>query len=140
VESIFAHGNRCGWGSGALYFAEVFPNSQVKAFLNSHTQKEYIDSRAVAKGLKNLKVITGDVVDYEFETPSFDRVVSIELFEHTKDYGKGCPGLGAVREAVRAHFGHKSTPYDFEDNWMTTHFFTGGTILVQIYCCISKET
>lgn len=116
MESIFAHGNRCGWGSGALYFAEVFPNSQITAFSNSHTQKEYVDSRAVAKGLKNLKVITGDVVDYEFETPN------------TKDYGKGCPGLGAVREAVRAHFGHKSTPYDFEDNWMTTHFFTGGTM------------
>jgi cyclopropane fatty-acyl-phospholipid synthase-like methyltransferase len=104
VESIFAHGNRCGWGSGALYFAEVFPNSQVKAFLNSHTQKEYIDTRAVAKGLKNLKVITGDVVGYEFETSSFDRVVSIELFEHTKNYGKGCPSLEVVREAVRAHF------------------------------------
>lgn len=67
-------------------------------------QKEYIDSQAVAKGLKNLKVITGNIVDYEFDTSSFDRVVSIELFEHMKGYGKGCPSLEAVREAVRAHF------------------------------------
>jgi cation-transporting ATPase 13A2 len=71
--------NRCGWGSGALYFAEVLPNSKVTAFSNSRTQKEYIDSKAKEKGLKNLTVITGNVVDYEFEKESFDRVVSIEV-------------------------------------------------------------
>jgi cyclopropane fatty-acyl-phospholipid synthase-like methyltransferase len=70
---------RCGWGSGALYFAEVLPNSKITAFSNSRTQKIYIDSKAKEKGLANLKVITGNVVDYEFETESFDRVVSIEV-------------------------------------------------------------
>jgi predicted RNA methylase len=71
--------HRCGWGSGALYFAEVLPKAQVTAFSNSRTQKEYIDSRAKEKGLANLTVITGDIVDYEFEPESFDRVVSIEV-------------------------------------------------------------
>lgn len=70
---------RCGWGSGALYFAEVLPNSKITAFSNSKTQKEYIDGKAQAKGLKNLTVITGNVVDYEFQPESFDRVVSIEV-------------------------------------------------------------
>jgi cation-transporting ATPase 13A2 len=70
---------RCGWGSGALYFAEVMPNSKVTAFSNSRTQKLYIDEQAKAKGLSNLTVITGDVVDYEFEKEAFDRVVSIEV-------------------------------------------------------------
>ena len=70
---------RCGWGSGALYFAEVLPNSQITAFSNSRTQKIYIDGKAKEKGLKNLTVITGNVVDYEFEKESFDRVVSIEV-------------------------------------------------------------
>lgn len=74
---------RCGWGSGALYFAEMFPNSKVTAFSNSKTQKLYIDSKADEKGLKNLTVITGDVVDYEFEPESFDRVVSIEVHSIT---------------------------------------------------------
>lgn len=69
----------CGWGSGALYFAEVLPEVQVTAFSNSRTQKEYIDAKASEKGLSNLTVITGDVVDYEFESESFDRVVSIEV-------------------------------------------------------------
>lgn len=70
---------RCGWGSGALYFAEMFPNSKITAFSNSRTQKIYIDEQATRKGLKNLQVITGNVVDYEFEKESFDRVVSIEV-------------------------------------------------------------
>lgn len=132
MESFFAYKGRCGWGSGALYFAEVFPNSQITAFSNSHTQKEYIDSQAVVKGLKNLKAITGDIVDYEFETSSFDRVVSIELFEHMKNYellmAKIARALKPGGKLFVHIFNHKSTPYDFEDGWMTMHFFTGGTM------------
>lgn len=70
---------RCGWGSGALYYAEVLPNSKVTAFSNSRTQKIYIDQKAKEKGLKNLTVITGDAAEYEWEKGSFDRVVSIEV-------------------------------------------------------------
>jgi cation-transporting ATPase 13A3/4/5 len=69
----------CGWGSGALFFAEMLPNAKVTAFSNSKTQKQYIDSKAEEKGLKNLNVVTGNVVDYEFEPESFDRVVSVEV-------------------------------------------------------------
>ncbi|OCK85470.1 cyclopropane-fatty-acyl-phospholipid synthase-like protein [Lepidopterella palustris CBS 459.81] len=122
----------CGWGSGALYFAEVFPNSQITSFSNSRTQKEYIDSQAEVKGLKNLKVVTGDIVDYEFEASSFDRVVSIELFEHMKNYellmAKVAHALKPGGKLFVHIFTHKTTPYDFEDGWMTTHFFTGGTM------------
>jgi cation-transporting ATPase 13A2 len=57
----------------------VLPNSRVTAFSNSRTQKIYIDQKAKEKGLKNLTVITGNVVDYEFENEAFDRVVSIEV-------------------------------------------------------------
>jgi cation-transporting P-type ATPase 13A2 len=57
----------------------VLPNSKITAFSNSRTQKIYIDGKAKEKGLKNLTVITGNVVDYEFEKDSFDRVVSIEV-------------------------------------------------------------
>lgn len=62
-----------------MYFAEVLPNSKITAFSNSRTQKIYIDAKAKEKGIGNLKVITGNVVDYEFEKESFDRVVSIEV-------------------------------------------------------------
>jgi cation-transporting ATPase 13A2 len=57
----------------------VLPNSKITAFSNSRTQKQYIDGKAAEKGLKNLTMITGDVVDYEFEKESFDRVVCIEV-------------------------------------------------------------
>ncbi|RTE70110.1 hypothetical protein BHE90_015505 [Fusarium euwallaceae] len=122
----------CGWGSGAIYFAEKLPNSHITAFSNSRTQKEYIDSVAKEKGIANLEVITGDVVDYEFEPESFDRVVSIELFEHMKNYellmAKVSRALKPGGKLFVHIFAHKTDPYDYEEGWMSTHFFTGGTM------------
>ncbi|KAH8683100.1 hypothetical protein BGZ60DRAFT_467457 [Tricladium varicosporioides] len=121
----------CGWGSGALYFAEVLPNSKITAFSNSRTQKLYIDKKAKEKGLTNLTVITGNVVDYEFKE-TFDRVVSIELFEHMKNYELLMAKVGRALKPggkLFVHiFAHKTTPYDFEEGWMSTHFFSGGTM------------
>lgn len=76
----------CGWGSAALFFAEVLPAARVTAFSNSKTQKLYIDAKAKEKGLDNLTVITGNVVDYEFEPETFDRVVSVEVRKHAKGH------------------------------------------------------
>lgn len=133
----------------------MLPNAKVTAFSNSKTQKQYIDSKAEEKGLKNLNVITGNVVDYEFEPESFDRVVSVEvsfqsilntclmtscitdnppqMFEHMKNHEKL---MAKVSRALKPGgkfflhiFCHKDTPYDYEDGWMTTHFFTGGTMM-----------
>ncbi|KAG9247880.1 cyclopropane-fatty-acyl-phospholipid synthase-like protein [Calycina marina] len=122
----------CGWGSCALYLADIFPNSKITAFSNSRTQKEYIDAKAQEKGFRNLTVITGDVVDYEFEKESFDRVVSIELFEHMKNYellmAKVSRALKPRGKLFIHIFAHKTTPYSFEEGWMSTHFFSGGTM------------
>lgn len=112
--------------------AEVFPNSKITAFSNSRTQKEYIDGVAGMKGFKNLTVITGDVVDYEFEPSAFDRVISIELFEHMKNYQlllrKVSNALKPGGKLFVHIFAHCTTPYDFDGGWMTEHFFTGGTM------------
>ena len=70
---------KCGWGSGALYFVEILPNSKITTFSNSRTQQLYIATKAKENGLKNVTVITGDVIDYEFEKEAFDRVMSIEV-------------------------------------------------------------
>ncbi|KAL5319486.1 hypothetical protein ACEPPN_012540 [Leptodophora sp. 'Broadleaf-Isolate-01'] len=122
----------CGWGVTALYLAEVFPKSKITAFSNSRTQKIYINSKAKEKGFKNLTVVTGNVVDYEFEEESFDRVVSIELFEHMKNYellmAKVSRALKPSGKLFVHIFAHKTTPYDFEEGWMSTHFFSGGTM------------
>lgn len=126
----------CGWGSLSLYLAEIFPNSRITAFSNSSTQKEYIDSVAASKGLRNLEVITGDISTYEFGgtklEAQFDRVLSIELFEHMKNYSLLLSKINVLLKPggkLFVHlFAHKDTPYDFESGWMTEHFFTGGTM------------
>lgn len=138
-EKIHANGGeiyRCGWGSLSLFLAERFPNSKITGFSNSRTQKEYIDSVASKKGFTNLTIITGDIAVYEFEgtglAGSFDRVLSIELFEHMKNYQlllKKVSSLLKSQGKLFVHiFAHKDSPYDFEDGWMTQHFFTGGTM------------
>lgn len=125
----------CGWGSLSLYLAEVFPKSQITAFSNSRTQKQYIDSVAASNGLKNVTVITGDISTWEAPQSlqgAYDRVVSIELFEHMKNYQlllKKVSSLLKPEGKLFVHiFAHKDSPYDFEDGWMTEHFFTGGTM------------
>ncbi|KAF1974456.1 cyclopropane-fatty-acyl-phospholipid synthase-like protein [Bimuria novae-zelandiae CBS 107.79] len=122
----------CGWGSASLYFAERFPNSQITAFSNSRTQKEHINTVANSRGLTNLNVITGDAADYEWEKDAFDRVVSIEMFEHMKNYHllleKVARALKPDGKLFLHIFCHKDTPYDFEGGWMSEHFFTGGTM------------
>jgi len=122
----------CGWGSLSLYLAELFPASKITAFSNSKTQKVYIDAQARSKSIHNLLVITGDVVTHEFTPDSFDRVVSVELFEHMKNYhllmakvGRSLKPGGKLFVHI---FAHKESPYDFDQGWMSTHFFTGGTM------------
>jgi len=77
-------------------------------------------------------VITGDVVTYNFEPETFDRVISIELFERMKNYqlllAKVAKALILQGRLFVHIFAHKESPYDFEDGWMSTHFFTGGTM------------
>lgn len=105
------------------------PNSKITAFSNSRTQKIYIDDKAREKGLTNLEVITGNVVDYEFEPESFDRVVSIEAsvsveFDTGADEpvavrayeelrvvdGKGFTSSQATREAFRPYLCSQNHP------------------------------
>ena len=122
----------CGWGSMTLFLAEKFANMKVTGFSNSKTQREWIESEARRKELTNVRVITGDVVEYEFEKGRYDRVVSVELFEHMKNYqllmGKVARALKPGGMAFVHLFCHKDTPYDFDGGWMSDHFFTGGTM------------
>lgn len=133
----------CGWGSGALYFAEKLPGSQITAFSNSRSQKAYIDEQAKAKGLTNLRVITGDVAEYEFEPESFDRVVSIEMFEHMKNYKLLMDKVSRALRPGGKFFVHifcnATAPYDFEGGWMGEHFFTGGTYSPSHLLCLPSS-
>ncbi|GBF89484.1 cyclopropane-fatty-acyl-phospholipid synthase [Raphidocelis subcapitata] len=125
----------CGWGSFCLFAARAFPRSRVTAVSNSRTQREYIMRRAREAGVTNLQVITADMV--EFQAPGqYDRIVSIEMFEHMKNYQellRRCAGWLRPGGQLFVHiFCHRSTPYHFEvkseDDWMARYFFSGGTM------------
>ncbi|KAH7395752.1 methyltransferase domain-containing protein [Cadophora sp. MPI-SDFR-AT-0126] len=111
----------CGWGSGTLFFAKELPAS-----------KEHIEALAEQMGLNNVEIITGDVADFVFKPEQFDRVVSVELFEHMKNYellmAKVASALKPGGRLLLHIFSHRSTPYDFDEGWMSRYFFTGGTM------------
>ncbi|KAF9886006.1 hypothetical protein FE257_012187 [Aspergillus nanangensis] len=124
----------CGWGSVSLYLAERYPHSEITALSNSETQKLHIDSKAKEMGLRNLKTVTADIVDCQFEPNKYDRVISIECFEHMKNYEsllqKVSTGLKPGGKLFVHIFAHRDSPYHFEneDGWMSEHFFSGGTM------------
>merc|ERR1712179_99934 len=124
----------CGWGSVALFMAARFPKSKVTALSNSSTQKDYIDGEAKKKGLTNLTVYTGDVAVFDDENfqENFDRIISIEMFEHMKNYEKLLKRISTWLNTggkLFVHiFTHRWKPYHFTDDWMAKTFFTGGTM------------
>lgn len=123
----------CGWGSLTLYMAECFPKSKITAVSNSNDQRQFIEARCEERNLKNVEIITADMNDFE-TARLFDRVISIEMFEHMRNYEKL---LGRVNVWLKnkgklfVHiFSHQKIAYPFEDNddadWMAREFFSGG--------------
>lgn len=123
----------CGWGSFALWAAQRYPGASLVAVSNSAGQKAFIDARAQKLGLVNLEVRTCDINDFE-PGGQFDRVVSVELFEHLRNYSelfRRIRGWLAPDGRLFAHiFCHRLLAYPFVDagagDWMARHFFTGG--------------
>ncbi len=123
----------CGWGSLSLWMAEYYPNSRITVFSNSSGQRRYIQAQADAQGLKNLTVLTADMNAFDTED-RFDRVVSLEMFEHMRNYQRLYQNVARwLRPGGRFFkhiFCHRSLPYLFEDkdddDWMARHFFSGG--------------
>jgi cyclopropane-fatty-acyl-phospholipid synthase len=126
----------CGWGSFTLWVAEKYPDSQITGVSNSHGQREFIVRRAEERGLKNVEIITCDMNN--FSAPGlFDRVVSIEMFEHMKNYRKLLARIASWLNPggkLFVHiFTHRLYSYPFEDSgedhdWMARYFFTGGNM------------
>lgn len=123
----------CGWGSFTLWAAERFRNSHFTAVSNSATQRHDIEQQARRAHLDNVEVITADVND--FVAPGrYDRVVSIEMFEHVRNYALLLSRIAGMLNddgKLFVHiFCHRNLLYPFEDrgdgDWMARHFFTGG--------------
>lgn len=123
----------CGWGSLSLYMAKKFPNSKITAVSNSRTQKIFIDQQAVKRGIKNLQIITADMNVFSTDK-KFDRIVSVEMFEHMRNYQSLMHKLSSFLEPngkMFIHiFTHRELSYLYEvkdeSDWMSKYFFSGG--------------
>ena len=123
----------CGWGSLTCYMASKLPNSKITAVSNSKDQKEHILNRCKNQGLDNIEVITADMNDFGTEN-KYDRVVSIEMFEHMRNYKKLLSKISSWLSddgKLFIHiFTHQSVVYPFENqgeaDWMAREFFSGG--------------
>jgi cyclopropane-fatty-acyl-phospholipid synthase len=123
----------CGWGSLTVWMARHYPDSRITAVSNSASQREYIMARCAAAGVANVEVITADANEFSTEE-RFDRIVSVEMFEHMRNYGTL---MQRISEWLRPEgklfvhiFCHRQVMYPFttegEYDWMGKYFFTGG--------------
>jgi len=123
----------CGWGSLSLFMAAKYPNSKITSVSNSNSQKAFIDEQARKRNLSNLTIITADMNVLQIDS-KFDRVVSVEMFEHMRNYElllKKIAGFLNDDGKLFVHiFTHKEYAYKFEviddTDWMSKYFFTGG--------------
>ncbi len=123
----------CGWGSLTLWMAAHYPASRVTAVSNSRSQRDHIVAEAARRGLPNVTVLTADMNEFAIGE-RFDRVISVEMFEHMRNWRKlfaRVAGWLAPDGKFFMHvFAHRSVPYAYEvrdeSDWMSRHFFSGG--------------
>ena len=135
VDGHEIHELGCGWGSLSLYLAERLPNSQIVGVSNSAPQRRFIMERARERELDNVEIITADVNQFTIDR-RFDRIFSIEMFEHMKNYEhllQKIAGFLKPEGLLFVHmFTHREHSYHYEvngpDDWMAQYFFTGGTM------------
>lgn len=126
----------CGWGSFSLYMAARYPAMQITAVSNSHSQRAFIEQQAQQQGLTNLQVITCDINQLDLPVSQYDRVVSVEMFEHVRNHRQlfACIARWLKPDGLLwCHvFAHRTLHYAFETggpfDWMSRYFFTGGVM------------
>lgn len=124
----------CGWGSLSLWMAERYPRARITAVSNSQSQRLHIEDQCRRRGMTNIRVLTCDVNTLVLEGCAFDRCVSIEMFEHLRNYevllARIASWLRPGGKLFVHMFAHQNLMYPFEtqgeDNWLGRHFFTGG--------------
>jgi len=123
----------CGWGSLSLWLAEHYPNARITGVSNSGTQRQHIERQCAQRGIRNLTILTCDMNRFQIEE-RFDRVVSVEMFEHMKNYQRllgNIAGWLTPAGLLFVHiFTHREYAYHFESHgdsdWMARYFFSGG--------------
>jgi cyclopropane-fatty-acyl-phospholipid synthase len=141
----------CGWGSLTLWMARQYPAAHIVAVSNSRSQGGFIRAEAARLGLDNIRVVTDDVNSFEAGA-RFDRIVSVEMFEHVSNWVAlldRVHGWLLPQGRLFLHvFSHCAMPYRFDHadkgDWIARHFFTGGImpshgLLRQLPCAFTIE-
>ncbi len=124
----------CGWGSLTLWMAEKYPRARITGVSHSRTQREHILGEARRRGLDNIDIITCDMNAFDIDASRFDRVVSVEMFEHMKNWPHLMASIARWLKPEGLFFVHVFTHAQFsyhfeardETDWMSRYFFTGG--------------
>lgn len=118
----------CGWGSLTLWLAERYPNAQILAVSNSAPQRAFIESR----GARNVEVMTADANTLDLRPRRFDRIMSVEMLEHMRNYETLLARIASWLEPGGRFFCHVFThaelAYPYDDGWMSRRFFSAGTM------------
>jgi cyclopropane-fatty-acyl-phospholipid synthase len=121
----------CGWGSLSLWLAERYPAAGITGVSNSNGQRAWIEAERDRRGLRNLKVITADVNEFQ-PAERFDRVISIEMFEHMRNWHELLRRISTwLQDDGKAFvhvFSHHTLSYLFQDTWASARFFTAGVM------------
>jgi cyclopropane-fatty-acyl-phospholipid synthase len=126
--------------------AEQYPQSRITGVSNSKDQRAFILAGAKERGLSNVEILTADMND--FEAPAtYDRVVSVEMFEHMRNHRELMARIARWLHpggALFVHiFTHRDCTYPFEvrddSDWMAKYFFTGGIMPADGYLTRFQE-
>ena len=123
----------CGWGAVTLWIAKNYPRSRVVAVSNSRGHKAFNDAECKRRDLSNVETILADVNEFK-ASRRFDRIVSVEMFEHMQNFARLMHNIGSWLKSngkLFVHlFCHKERAYIFSsegaDNWVGRYLFTEG--------------
>lgn len=122
-----------GWGGMGLYLAQVAGAGLVKGITLSEEQLEVSRKRSATACLQDR--VQFELQDYRTTSGSFDRIVSVGMFEHVglpsyDAYFQTCLRLLKEDGVMLLHtIGRSGTPYP-TNPWITKYIFPGGHLPV----------
>ena len=120
----------CGWGGLGLYMAEI-GGAKVTGITLSQEQNAIANARASEKGLTDRAQF--ELRDYRDVTGTFDRIVSVGMFEHVgvshyDTFFRKCAELLSPDGVMLLHSIGRSEGPSYTNPWIAKYIFPGGYI------------
>jgi len=119
----------CGWGGLALYFAQIAGAGKVTGITLSEEQHAIACQRASSAKLTDR--VKFALADYRDVVGTFDRIVSVGMFEHVgragyRTFYRKCHDLLAPDGVLLVHTIGQSDGPNIPSPWLTKYIFPGG--------------